>query len=750
MKRYLLKGFALLGVAVLITSCSHDAWNQTSSAVQRKAEEFAANFKNIVMGGQDIDASQTWNTAVTTQITITPAKAGVMRIFTTDPVTNIDAAYLAERNVIAGVPVTVSVSKPQDAKQLFAAVFNTGGNIIDVVAFDATEEVITTKFYTSDTTSRSRAMRRAIKSTHIFTPQPDDSEYATAMPTTNIYSANEYYNHTNTVTNYYLPDGKNHNLNPYNGNAYYYIDGERNLTFTNPADGATSVRYYILPGANVHFTEIFDYKLNNNHAMYVAKGATVTFDKNLSAGVKIYNQGTVIVKGLAGPYNNGVIYNQGTLTCEDGLHVFNGGSEIVNEDILNVTGGDVTVEGSGHILNVSGGKFTVTNNTIVNSNDCTWQNDGLYQTGNFNYTAGSPNVINNCKLIVDDTFFIDLGDNIDRNGFKMDAGSGVVTEKLWAQGPSYIWMGAQSVFQVNDEAKMDITKDEYGIYGPDKPDNGYAVFHADKVVMANPEEPNNFMANYFDYLVVAYDTYHFPQGYLDGTSDEAKANEGIGKCPHYHLGEHAIIDKVSNLGSTYDIPASSCNPGFSGSGEGGRTPVKSWCYFAFEDLGTSDDFDFNDVVVRVSTPDANNVSTVELCAIGGTLKQKVFCDNNQIGEEVHEYGEFGANTKTMVGVPITELGTVNVPNDMTPADLNINIQVTKSNGEVYTVGAPQPGGIPFRIVVMGDDEGKWFWPTERTNISDAYILFGKWGANKDDNPDWYKNPLSSSKKVIKW
>ena len=49
---------------------------------------------------------------------------------------------------------------------------------------------------------------------------------------------------------------------------------------------------------------------------------------------------------------------------------------------------------------------------------------------------------------------------------------------------------------------------------------------------------------------------------------------------------------------------------------------------------------------------------------------------------------------------------------------------------------------------MGNEKGKWFWPKERTNISDAYTLFGLWGANMDSNPDWYKNP--ASKKVINW
>ena len=82
MKKYLMKGVALLGATILIVSCSHDSWNQTNSATQRDAEEYTSNFKNIVMGGQDVDSRQTWNTAVTTQINLTSAKSGIMRVFT--------------------------------------------------------------------------------------------------------------------------------------------------------------------------------------------------------------------------------------------------------------------------------------------------------------------------------------------------------------------------------------------------------------------------------------------------------------------------------------------------------------------------------------------------------------------------------------------------------------------------------------------------------------------------------------------
>ena len=69
-----------------------------------------------------------------------------------------------------------------------------------------------------------------------------------------------------------------------------------------------------MPGANVHFTESFNYQKANNFAMYVSEGAKVTFDKDMSANVVMYNRGEVVINDVAGPYANGVIYNQGTIT----------------------------------------------------------------------------------------------------------------------------------------------------------------------------------------------------------------------------------------------------------------------------------------------------------------------------------------------------------------------------------------------------------------------------------------------------
>jgi hypothetical protein len=231
----------------------------------------------------------------------------------------------------------------------------------------------------------------------------------------------------------------------------------------------------------------------------------------------------------------------------------------------------------------------------------------------------------------------------------------------------------------------------------------------------------------------------------DNHWDQCDRNDG--NYPLWDQGANVKMSLKNQDDITETIEATECNTGIQGKTIIVEDP-KQYIYFAFEDLGRNDDFDFNDVVVRVSYPDANRKSTVELCAIGGTLQQRVFCGNEQLGKEVHEYGVFGDNTKNFVKMPLAVLGTVTVPEGSTPADLDIKIRVIRQDGQEVEVGAPEQGGTPFRVTVTGDEQGKWFWAKERKNISDAYTLFGKWGANMESNPNWYKSSVDSQ--VIKW
>lgn len=741
MKKYLMKGVALLGATILTVSCSHDSWNQTNNATQRDAEEYASNFKNIVMGGQNVDSRQTWNTAVTTQINLTSAKTGTLKIYTADPGQGSAIAALYTGSVNKGEEKHLTVARPQDATTLYATVLDANGYMIDNMAFDASESEVTVAFYTTSAQARQvKAARRTINPVFKFPQDADASKFLADVPvgieklTQNVAAVNNYIDGswTGELNIWGQWDGSK------TSGGTLYITGQ---------NWFLDRRFYVAPNTDIYLVEGAVLVLRAEDAtnlqggcnIYVASGAKIATPDGaelvLNNGLRLYNHGTIDVAKLS-VNNSSVLYNSNEVQVRGELSTENSNSVIVNDGTITAT--RLHTAGSSHVENNA--NMTISGNTDIDSNNNTWVNNGHYTTDYFYYTAGSNDVINNCHLTINELFKINLGDT-DKNGFQMDSNCGVVTKNFEASGPSYIFMGAQSVFEVTETATMNITKDFYGIYGPETGDN--AVFHAKKIV-SGASENQGFVANYFGQLVVAYDESHFPQGFSDKDAQQ-QANGEKGNQPYYHIGDGAIVEKTEFV--DYTVASSNCNPGFNGDG-GNKEELKQYTYFAFEDLGTSDDFDFNDVVVRVSTPDENNVSTVELCAIGGTLLQKVFCDNIQIGNEVHEYGSFGDNTKNFVKMPLAVLGTVNVPQGQSPADLNINIQVTRSNGEIVTVAGPKSGETPFRVVVSGNDEGKWFWAKERVNISDAYTLFGKWGADMDSNPDWYKSPVKGQ--VIEW
>ena len=166
----------------------------------------------------------------------------------------------------------------------------------------------------------------------------------------------------------------------------------------------------------------------------ISAGATFT-TTDFAIGHACYNRGTMHVTNMNNYYNS-IFYNEGTVKVDNSLSVENWNTQLVNAGTM--TAASLTTAGGGHVLNLDSMKISGT--TTVNSNNCTWQNDGSFQTGDFNYTAGSTNVINNCKMVVDDTFRETLGDT-DRNCFMMDGNASVVTKNLYLS-IGYIKMGS--------------------------------------------------------------------------------------------------------------------------------------------------------------------------------------------------------------------------------------------------------------------------------------------------------------------
>lgn len=570
------------------------------------------------------------------------------------------------------------------------------------------------------TPASSRAATRAFTPTHLsstsswdgWVSAPAADDYKSTP--SDAESMGDYYKHTGEASayNYAITtsDAEDYTLNPYVGKANIFVSGKHNITFNEPGGGSDNVVFYIQSGADVHFVNNYAYNATTTHGMYVAEGAKVTFDKNLSANVTIYNKGEIVVEDICGPYANGAIYNDGgTITCKNGLSVFNNNSQVINNGTINVTG-KVTVEGSGHFRNAEDGVITVSGETLVNSNGCSWINDGEYTTGTFTYQAGSTDVINNCMLTVNGKFLINLGDT-DKNCFLMNGGAGVLAQSMEMAGPSFIYMGSGSVFKVTGDALLNCTKANYGFYGPAS--GSEAVFHVVGDIKTSNEAQGYDITYGNKIAVVANSHFDSATGYTSTS----------GSYPIVDF-SNCTKDVIYTAGSkpAINIPAGKCNPGFEGEEEKYDGRVMA------EDLNATEasDFDYNDVVFDYKIDAANNKATIKLRAAGGIYPLTVG------GVEVH--AKFGfPDSYPMINTGAGTTATAEpydyyFPSGVAATAANIPVVVTK-NGIPYTLDAPT-GDAAAKFCVVTTCK----WLKERKFIGDAYSLFDDWV--KDKNVKW--------------
>lgn len=718
----MMKALAVLALGVAAAGCSHDEDLFDQSA---KEQESAANFKSLVLGGQQVDPNQTWSTAIARTISVSSEVAeGTLKVYTADPIGN-TTAPLYTTTLAKGEQKSFNVACPNDVQRLYVAVYD-AQNYLRVQPVDITGNSLNVSFEAEENApvNARRAPGTYYSNSHTFATAPADADFATTLPSNYVTDANA--NGGGQGVNVVIQSSTIGYLNLWNAGSNVYFPAG-NWTVNGQYVGANS-KVYLLPGANVTFNG--EYNLNSdNAALYIAEGATFTAQK-ISYNFKLYNRGTINA-GEISQYAKGVIYNQGTITCSGEISPKNNNSELINAEGGEITAASMSVEGSGHMLNE--GRITITGLTHISSNNNSWVNNGNFHTKNFKYEAGSWNVINNCKLIVDEEFYMNLGQN--QGEFKLD---GSIECNTFYHGIGYTKMTGKSVIKVAETLTCAAMADGcyFGFYGPETADNGYAVIQAKKITATNLTQRRSI--TYRNYLIVATDD-HWEQC-------DKNNNQVNGNYPYWDQGDNVKMAKSQN-DIDVTIEATDCNAGINGKQVIVIDEPTQYYYYAFEDLGTTDDFDFNDVIIRLSAP-ANGRSEVEIVAAGGTLETYVTYGEGEnptrIGSEVH--AAMGENdTKIMINTSSVDtskfaiLGTVSIADDDDLTSLPFGISVKDNNGQTIKVTRTvTPGEAPLVIVVNGDEDGKWFWPTERTNIVSAYNDFGNWGANVSTNADWYK------------
>ena len=178
---------------------------------------------------------------------------------------------------------------------------------------------------------------------------------------------------------------------------------------------------------------------------------------------------------------------------------------------------------------------------------------------------------------------------------------------------------------------------------------------------------------------------------------------------------------------------------------------QSWT-LAFENAGMDNDFDFNDVVLKVTPNTTTHQAEVKLLATGAQRKTAVYFDGTLLGE-VHTL--FGVDTNTFVNTTSSTatrkavtLESISWPEDATMETQRIkfSLKVYNEDGtldrEFSMADLLNDRKSPQALCVAGD----WQWPKERVNVYTAYPLIGKWGVNFNNSEysNWYAHPKENT------
>ena len=721
MKRVVLSTMTMAMIylmALMVASCSHD---MDVFDYHVKVNQYVQSWNDSI--NEIIDPTHTWNTTREAELTVTANKPGILRILTASAFNGEEGrAMLYKKSIKDGETLTFKIAVPQELDTIYSALYDSNGYIEELpVIVEGGKATIDYESAYKPSAAKVRSVESHNSSNDgwDFTKEDAFGTYATAVPSDATYiteggggvyyidrEANEYkFNSTSTI---YIKKGD------YTFRSIYIADNSK---------------VYLLPGANVKAVNGFCSQ--SGVKIFIAEGASLEMTSNSTTrtGAYIFCRGKFKVKDLEF-WGNGTIYvgSTGTLESEN-IDLTNNNCQFICDGTANING-NINTQGSSHIYN--SGEVTVKQSTILNSYNNTWVNEGKWTTNMWEFTAYSEDLINRCQLIVENRMTISPADG--NATLKLDASSSVITKNFLME-KGYVRMGKDAILNVTNNANMNITNAwqgySPGIYGPT---SGWAILQAKKIKKGPVDSSVDNNSKYVTYggnLIIAADT-HFAQG-------------SSGQYQMYYVLDNAKMVNSQNGATDINIPKSECSPGYGS--DTPPTPVPEdpamWYYYAFEDLGSIGDFDFNDVVLRVSAPSIEGKGEIQLCAAGGTLETTIYLGNEPLGKdgkyEVHEL--FGVSTATMVNTynrtakPYVTIGTYSGCN---PALLELFVQVD-DKGRSYTISPTtyNSGETPLSITVSGSTKtGQWIWPYERQRIDRAYPDFSKWVADKNYNIDW--------------
>ena len=716
-KKYLMNGLAALAIVAGISSCTKDVTAMSPVDEAQKAKENAELQLGFV-----IPDGQTWDMAsqveANVNVDLTAGETYSVAVYSNDPFADGKGVVLAKGSVKSGSAFSESFTCGNDRQQLWIAVTDKNNYTLYKLA-NVENGKVSADF--SEASAASRSMRSIKVQDDPFTREDTKDYYKTSIPST-AKTIDDYRradwgggideNALQNCTEFKFVDGT-FAMHCWQGSRDIYVSGE--VTFNvNDKESLNQARIYLIPGSTLNFNMG---KYINNLEIYVAKGATLYYNAeklyNQTGGGKIYSAGTVYFQDNFEANQNSVVYNEGIIYGKDITSKPGDGNKsfFYNFGTLNLTG-KMELNSCSNFYNE--GTVTVAGNTSVTQQKIYWINNGHYTTGSMQFSAKNTTFYNYCQLIVKGNAHMYDGE------FNLMTDS--YCEAATAEFDNFIVnMADNAGFKVIGDTKWEAQGD--GTYQGFKATGSKAyVYLGGTATVAAHLRSMVFSGN----VTCA----------IGDITDKGASNTGV--QPTYVLNNPGV-SRVDIKDVTFTAPTEEeC----AGTWKKGGTPkyeTPQVYTYAFEDQTLNTDYDMNDVVLKVSYAveeegtgenegnviyDKSNL-VVELVALGATYEITAKIGNADLfeGKELHaamgqkkgimiNTGGTGGNSisgvatqKCIVAAPAGWNGEF--------AELPVSIAVSTTN---KTYAFPNDDVYPHVIMVPTD----WAWPTERTNIKNAY------------------------------
>ena len=763
-KKYLMNGLAALAIVAGISSCTKDVTAMSPVDEAQKAKENAE-----LQLGFEIPDGQTWDMAsqveASVNVDLTAGETYSVAVYSNDPFADGKGVVLAKGSVKSGSAFSESFTCGNDRQQLWIAVTDKNNYTLYKLA-NVENGKVSADFSEASAASRSMRAISVKEDTYDKFPAPGDvaSYFPTSIPdnavevsgllakyqgkTVETQYGSQTLHDLYAIYNYVIGAGynlkitsagtfdvggcKNHDWDGTQQKDVYkyynvYVDVPNNgeVIINRPQDSHFNL--YVLNG-NV--------KMGPNQAsqwsadiISVGEGSTFTDTRNevaANGGVRIFNKGIWNATNSE-KYDIGnfcTFYNAGTLNVTGPLSYSPGDantSYLVNYGNNAVlTAPSMTLNSAGNFFN--SGTATITGETNVTQKDIYWVNNGKYTTGSMTFSAKNATFYNYCQLIVKGNAHMYDGE------FNLMTDS--YCEAATAEFDNFIVnMANNAGFKVLGDTKWEAQGD--GTYQGFKATGSKAyVYLGGTATVAAHQRSMEFSGN----VTCA----------IGAITDKGASNTGV--QPTYVL-NNSGVSRVEIKDVTFTAPTEEeC----AGTWKKGGTPkyeTPQVYTYAFEDQTVGSDYDMNDVVLKVSYKvKSTNAETgeveydktklnVTLVAAGATYNIKVKIGKTYLfgGTEIHE--KFGVSKGVMVNTGNGKAQTaspqsdeVPVPEGLADEDGNIDFNELPVTIEVLSTDKtyvfPNTDLYPHAVMVPTD----WAWPTERTNVREAYA--GTNDANK--------------------